>query len=244
MSTHISDERNEAGQIFLKHTLRLKSPHDVHHPNFRPEVELDFLDDTGASVMLIFRDDMQRLLGFSDPEIWPWDHILGYCVHNVANGASMTVLIIAVEVNILETDPVPSDRPVRFMKERWTSVACSVLHEWSWERPFGRAIRLNGPFLRTALYTGTSPQVPDSKVKIYITKTRSGLLGKNSKDKDGGTSKRILMPSLDTSNTVDPDCIRPYGWYKGHNVKREEEPLPFHPPESGPPGKTPWELKF
>ncbi|KAJ5721158.1 uncharacterized protein N7483_009092 [Penicillium malachiteum] len=225
----------------LNHTVRLKTSNNLHQADFRPEVDMNFLDDTGSSIMMIFKDDMQKMLGVSDTEIWPWDHILGYAIHNVANGASVVVLHIAVEVNMVEREPGQKASP-KFMGERWTTAACGIHNEFSWERGIGQDIRLNGPFLRTALYTGTAPEVIGSKVKMYIAKSRDGLLGKHSSNASGGD--QALMPSVDIQYSVDPDYSRPYGWWKGIDPTNGlEEPCPFYPPISGPPGKMPWELK-
>ncbi|KAJ6007944.1 hypothetical protein N7540_011920 [Penicillium herquei] len=242
MSAHVSDERNLFGQIFLKHTIRLRTSNNVHKPLFRPEVEIKFLDDTGASTMMIFKDDMQNMIGVADTEIWPWDHILGYAIHSVASGALVVVLHIAVEVNMLEREPGQEKYP-GFMRERWTAVACGVHDEFSWERGLGQDIRLNGPFLRTALYTGTVPEVIGNKVKMYIAKSKDDLLGKHSSNASGGN--QALMPSVDIQYSVDPDYSRPYGWYKGIDPTNGlAMPSPFGPPSSGPPGKMPWELKI
>ncbi|KAJ5108323.1 hypothetical protein N7456_004998 [Penicillium angulare] len=92
-----------------------------------PEVEMKFTDDTGATMMTIFHDDMLDLMG-GDAEgaTAPVDYLMGYESFSNADGTTRHAMIIAVEVNMNGTD---KDGNKLLMSDTWSSIPCSVFED-------------------------------------------------------------------------------------------------------------------
>ena len=132
-----------------------------------PQPIFDFIDDTGASTMTIYRDNLQSLvppgyLGQTGGE-WPWPHIMGYGAVYLADDSIRFYLIVGVYVNMYGTDsnappPAPGVPPVRqLMRPVPDLIQCYVHQDLDSVGPYGFRLRTNGPWLRHTLYTATAP---------------------------------------------------------------------------------------
>lgn len=134
-----------------------------------PQREFDFIDDTGASVMTIFRDDLKSLvppgyMGQTGGE-WPWPNIMGYGAVYLADGSVRFHLIVGMRVNMYGTEkeqplapgvpPLPPTR--RLMRRDHDLIQCFVHQDLNSVGPYGFLPRSNGPWMRHTLYTATAP---------------------------------------------------------------------------------------
>ncbi|KAJ5692442.1 hypothetical protein N7462_001865 [Penicillium macrosclerotiorum] len=163
----------------LTKTLRYKSDH-AHTPQENPEVDLVFADDTGAQMMMMYKDDMDNLMGTTGATDSPWDHIMGFDMFRGAIGEPAMNLLLAVEVNIcakgLASNLLPGRTP---LKTSWMTVPCCISAAQSTWLDGTPKTRLSGPWLRQMLYTATAPEFPGSPSRMYISTTKSGLSGRN-----------------------------------------------------------------
>ncbi|KAJ6161608.1 hypothetical protein N7485_009838 [Penicillium canescens] len=120
------------------------------------ELELDFVDDTGAGTMTIYGADVRLLQDMHANSIIPVSlpPVLGVVVSVMADATQSFGLSRMLEVNI--RDPNTNNMLV----DQWTAVPCIVRGE------LGRySARLSGPWMRRRLYTYTAP---DNSHRLWI----------------------------------------------------------------------------
>lgn len=116
-----------------------------------------FTDDTGASMMQIYRDDLAALVDLPGGNtticmgIQNFQSVLGQSVQ----------ALFKCELNIEWKEKNKLARP-------WVPCQCSVRDE---DRPLNGP-RLLGPWLRAMFYVGTCP---DNQNTLYISETHTGL---------------------------------------------------------------------
>jgi hypothetical protein len=127
--------------------------------------EFDFVDDTGASMSVLFYEDMHYLqeLVRINTHYRPPVQIMGIASLSLADGQQVFPEIVVLEVNVF-------DQNGREMLPYWEPIQM-VLH--SRYNPTGRTnSRPSGPWLRTKLYTGTSPT---GRKELLCADTKSAL---------------------------------------------------------------------
>lgn len=120
-------------------------------------MSMRFVDDTGASVMQIFRDDLAALVDLPGGNaatcmgVQNFQSVLGQSVQ----------ALFRCELNIKWKEKQKLARP-------WVPCQCSVRDE---DRPLNGP-RLLGPWLRAMFYVGTCP---NNENRLYISETHAGL---------------------------------------------------------------------
>jgi hypothetical protein len=120
------------------------------------ELELDFVDDTGASIMSIYSADVRILQGMHANSVIPVSlpPVLGVTVTSMADGSHSFGLARMLEVNIRDSNTNS------MLLDHWTAVPCvvrGVLGPYS--------ARLSGPWMRRRLYTYTAP---DNSHRLWV----------------------------------------------------------------------------
>ncbi|KAJ5651766.1 hypothetical protein N7507_009192 [Penicillium longicatenatum] len=94
------------GQYVIPLFLRLGQDlmQDKNASKTEPEIEFDFIDDTGCGPLKIYTDDVAILQGPNATEgiHWPWPQLMGYEPMKSADGSVSHVLAIMVEVNMYD----------------------------------------------------------------------------------------------------------------------------------------------
>ncbi|KAJ5366491.1 hypothetical protein N7541_000432 [Penicillium brevicompactum] len=134
----------------------------IRVPNVPWFAELDFIHDTGCSMMGIYRDDIETIMGSyaNDEEYKP--PILGQHRARSSNGEFRIRDTIEIEVTILDQD--------RQRMTAWTRVPCAI-NEGTWTPK--SVPRLDGPILRDLMYTATAP---DAQRLFYLANTTADLM--------------------------------------------------------------------
>ncbi|KAJ5382998.1 hypothetical protein N7517_000909 [Penicillium concentricum] len=150
-------------------------------PGFMWFAELDFVHDTGASMMGIYQGDLKTLLGPFAATAGPMIPVVSMVRSRVASGTYITRQAIEVEVTILDSN-----------RQRMTA----------WTRTRGWTLsavpRLDGQVVRDLLYLGTSPA---TGFGIHISNTRSDL---NLPDLDLASNPPVHNPHYRMSLPVPP----------------------------------------
>ncbi|KAJ5494436.1 hypothetical protein N7463_010523 [Penicillium fimorum] len=139
--------------------------------------ELDFIHDTGASMMGVYQGDLKTLLGPFAATAGPTIPVVGMVRSRVASGDYTTRQVIEVEVTILDGN--------RQRMTAWTRTRC-CLNPGSWT--LSTVPRLDGQVMRDFLYLATSPA---SGRGLHISNTRSDL---NLPDLDLASNPPIPLP--------------------------------------------------
>ncbi|KAJ6014814.1 hypothetical protein N7540_009405 [Penicillium herquei] len=123
---------------------------------YDPEIEFDFIDDTGCGPLKIYSDDMALLQGphtVKGPSS-SFPQIMGYECMKTADGSISYILAIMVEVNIYNA---PKDDPDRqLMIPSWVP-AMALVDRGKSIGPAGPNDRLSGRWMRYSLFTATVP---------------------------------------------------------------------------------------
>ncbi|KAJ5707444.1 hypothetical protein N7488_007245 [Penicillium malachiteum] len=160
------------GQYVLPLVLRLGQDPDI---KYDPEIEFDFIDDTGCGPLKIYSDDMALLQG---PHVAkgldsPFPQIMGYECMKTADGSISYILAIMVEVNIYNA---PKDDPDRqLMIPSWVP-AMALVDRGKSIGPAGPNDRLSGRWMRHSLFTATAP---GPNQRLYISSNKTGLMEKD-----------------------------------------------------------------
>ncbi|KAJ5580244.1 uncharacterized protein N7459_006229 [Penicillium hispanicum] len=109
--------------------------------------EFEFVYDTGATVMMLYAQDLTMMRGPYAPPAYPEARTPGAMGLGAAYGPGKVMRVVEIEVTILDSS--------RRRMTSWTRVTTAV-RSGSVRGPRG-GIRLDGPFLRRALFTGTAP---------------------------------------------------------------------------------------
>ncbi|KAJ5180205.1 hypothetical protein N7492_003415 [Penicillium capsulatum] len=209
MSTNLGDGLN-ATRFFLRLGQDLtppnavKAPPAIYYPGNRPEIEMDFLDDTGSRHMHILKHDMLQLMGQNaQHQQYPYDQIMGYDVSTLADGRSCFDLCILVEVQMKDNSPTRN-----WMTRRWFPVMTTVNLN-----PGPGVDRLGGSWLRSTLYTATAPERPG---RIYISDTKTALMG--------------MLPAISQDQAPGPAVSAPsYAAFFPMNASGQREAFPEIP---------------
>ncbi|KAJ5573546.1 uncharacterized protein N7459_007973 [Penicillium hispanicum] len=135
----------------------------IRFPGYEWWTELEFIHDTGSSMMGIFEGDFVSMMGphrpGQAPNLYP---IRAMGTYEIETGNGKVIRdVITIEVTLL--DP---KKKLRLCP--WTSVQCAVRPgNWDPERH-----RNDGPWIRTMLYTGTSPS---QERRLHISNSRRTL---------------------------------------------------------------------
>lgn len=147
--------------------------------------ELDFIHDTGSSMMSIYQDDLVKLLGPHGTAVGPNIPVMGLA-RTKTGGGIVTKNVIEVEVTILDGN--------RQRMTAWSRIPCG-LNPGHWT--LNGMPRLDGPILNDLLYLGSAP---DSSGLLYIATSKAGLdmptldLANNPPASKRATSYRIIPP--------------------------------------------------
>ncbi|KAJ6114373.1 hypothetical protein N7486_000151 [Penicillium sp. IBT 16267x] len=148
---------------------------DKNASKTEPEIEFDFIDDTGCGPLKIYTDDVAILQGPNAAEgiHWPWPQLMGYESMKSADGSVSYILAIMVEVNIYDA---PRGHPNRqFMIPSWVP-AVALVDSAKSTGPVGPNERLSGRWMRYSLFTATAP---GSHQHLFISSTKTGLTEKD-----------------------------------------------------------------
>ncbi|KAJ6122913.1 hypothetical protein N7512_005378 [Penicillium capsulatum] len=127
-------------------------------PGYDWWAEFPFLYDTGASIMNVYHGDLRTIMGPFGPPNEPNASIIGVTSLRDASNNDRYQPIIELEATIL-TDRGPNAQRLT----PWTRVAVTVNDGDYVGPPYG-TVRLDGPFIRSQLFTGTAPPVIDTMV--------------------------------------------------------------------------------
>ena len=158
-----------------------------------PEIEFDFIDDTGCGPLKIYADDMGILQGPPTKGSSPsFPKIMGYECMKSANGTVSYILAIMVEVNIYST-PRHGDPARQLMIPSWVPAVALVDREKS-IGPSGPNDRLSGRWLRHALFTATAPK---GDQELYLSTHKSALIDSS------------MLPAADIREIQPMPLVRP-----------------------------------
>lgn len=129
----------------------------IRVPGLRWYAELEFLYDTGSCMMSLFEGDLQTIMGTSTNE----PPVMGLLASTIADGSTMVGPAIELEVTILDNQ--------RRRMTKWVRVQCQVYRGWCSQADH----RLDGPWLRQMLYTGSAPRDEDT---MWIANTHAELV--------------------------------------------------------------------
>lgn len=149
---------------------RLASYVQMENLEIPPECEWEYQDDTGATIMSIYRDDVYGLMGNEyDIRDWPLNHVMGYQDFLNADGTlSSAEVVLALEVNMYTTN---SQNNKVLMRDEWVSVPAAVFNS---DR-FGDGSvsdRLAGPFIYNTFWIGSAPT---RRKQLFGSDIKSGL---------------------------------------------------------------------
>lgn len=116
------------------------------------------MDDTGATTMLLFHEDLVEI----QQACGDLANYLGDITSRTANGP-MACSNYRLEVNVIDED-------YEEILDQWVPLTVTVKPG---SRQSNGADRLSGMWLRHLLYTATCP---DGKGRLYISKSRNGLV--------------------------------------------------------------------
>ncbi|CAG7921869.1 unnamed protein product [Penicillium olsonii] len=169
-------------------------------PNTAWFAELDFVHDTGCSMMGIYKNDIATIMGpYSQLET---NHppVIGKARSRSSNGDIRARDIIEVEVTIL-------DRNRRRMTA-WSRIPCAI-SEGSWTP--NSVPRLDGPILRDTLYTATAP---DLQRFVYFANTAHDI--------------QDVLPNVDLENNPPTIPTSYMSTVKAIKSPRIASPTPSH----------------
>ncbi|OQD94474.1 hypothetical protein PENVUL_c140G05631 [Penicillium vulpinum] len=121
----------------------------IRIPGVRWYAELEFLYDTGASIMTLYEGDIQNIMGSSALE----PTVMGLNTVEIADGSIQTGPVVELEATILDTH--------RRRMTHWVRVQCQINRGWS-----GGVSRLDGPWLRQMLYIASAPRIDNDTMWI------------------------------------------------------------------------------
>lgn len=119
----------------------------------------------------------------------PRDHLMGYDGSILADGSRIVSMVFAMEVNM---NGVDKDGGAVKMLDNWTTIACEASEKG--DSANSGLSRLNGVWLRSALYVGSGPEFPS---RLYASTTKSGLTGSRG------------IPAVPVSERKAPEFRRP-----------------------------------
>ncbi|KAJ5887641.1 hypothetical protein N7495_007682 [Penicillium taxi] len=156
----------ERSRVAVNMPICIRLPHQAPEDYF----ELDFLNDTGADIMLIFADDLTALeighfgstsrrdpdTGFPAIRSQP----LGVLIFTTANGQRSRSYVYSIMVNLF------NGKHELWLPE-WIQVECVAMSAPGGDEGLRGHMRhrLNGPFLRYMLFTATCP---NNEGKTYL----------------------------------------------------------------------------
>lgn len=128
----------------------------VDKPQNRPEFDLRYMDDTGATLMSLFPDDVVQLQsGSTEP---PWPQIMGVTNISSVVGEVGFHLVIAIWVNMFNKPCSDKTRESYLPGGDWVAQPATVSEKGPLEG--GCTERLSGSWLRDILYSATAPEIP------------------------------------------------------------------------------------
>lgn len=178
---------------------------DKNASKTEPEIELDFIDDTGCGPLKIYTDDVAMLQGPNAAEDihWPWPQLMGYESMKCADGSVSYILAIMVEVNMYDA---PRGHPNRqFMIPSWVP-AVALVDPTKSTGPVGPNERLSGRWMRYSLFIATAP---GSQQRLFISSTKTGLTEKDMLPKVDAKDIKPMRLLRSTHNGVRRALKRP-----------------------------------
>ncbi|KAI2722585.1 hypothetical protein CBS147332_3514 [Penicillium roqueforti] len=139
-----------------------KDPKPLSRPPF---FDFPFMDDTGATHMLLFEDDINvlRNLEAESGPVYPLPRCMGVGVLYLADGNRVTSIFREIEVNMWSYD----ER--KWMSPDWQAISACVQ---SGQSTRAGADRLLGSWLRHRFYTGTCP---DQSLRLWVFDYNPGI---------------------------------------------------------------------
>ncbi|KAJ5365932.1 hypothetical protein N7517_008818 [Penicillium concentricum] len=172
----------------------------IRVPGTRWYAELEFIYDTGASIMTLYAGDLQHIMGRSTGE----PQVMGLNTVELADGRLQTGPVVELEVTILDTDE-------RRMT-KWVRVQCQVDRGWS-----NGLNRLDGPWLRQMLYTASAPRGEDDM--LWIANSYPQIIAALPDTGDTRSAPTLVPAKL----PLDPGG-RPLLWPRGRPGPQEPAP--------------------
>ncbi|KAJ5735007.1 uncharacterized protein N7483_000132 [Penicillium malachiteum] len=172
----------------------------VRIPGYKWWSELQFMHDTGATMLALYRGDIRTIMGPFGPPNDPPLRVAWSTVFYTANGPK-TQEIVQLEVTILD------GRGERLAP--WTRIQASLMDG---DHQPGVNARMDGPWLRYMMYYAN---VPDGNLDLFIADTQKELMdhlpvpnphvrGAPRRNVGGGGSRGIPMPPGTTAPPTRP----------------------------------------
>ncbi|KAJ6020462.1 hypothetical protein N7540_005966 [Penicillium herquei] len=130
-------------------------------PGYKWWYELEFMHDTGATMMALYRGDIRTLMGPFGPPNDPPLRVAWTTVFYTANGPK-TQEIVQVEATILDANGQ--------RLAPWTRIQACLMDG---DHNPGMNARMDGPWLRYMMYFAS---VPDGNLGLYIADTQNNLV--------------------------------------------------------------------
>ncbi|CAI7641713.1 unnamed protein product [Penicillium glandicola] len=151
---------------------------------FRPKsYEFPFMDDTGATHMSLYEDDVNvlRNIDANDGYVYPMPRCLGVGVLFVADGRQVPAIFREFEVNMWSTDESG------WMATNWEPIPATVQPGRSTR---AGADRLSGSWVRHRFYTGTCP---DQSKRLWVFNYNPGI-PQGQRTLPTATSAQLIAP--------------------------------------------------
>lgn len=137
-------------------------------PGHTKTARLEFLDDSGCSGILLYENDVLKLLdvapGAVRPTVIPYPLVHGYQITHFADGTQEAIeeVVLNIGLSHQRRTMIPPKR-----------VACSLFSH-AQSRGRNGPPRLMGTFFRSMLFTAGAP---DNRNRMYVSDNREGLVG-------------------------------------------------------------------
>ncbi|KAJ5699041.1 hypothetical protein N7462_001046 [Penicillium macrosclerotiorum] len=131
-------------------------------PGYGDWAELEVTHDTGAGLMMIYKSDLMRITGACRPPQYPGIRIIGASQILTAGEQILVQPVIQIEVTILDAD--------NKRMSQWTRTAC-IIKDFDYDPEY--SMRLDGPWLRHMLYTGSARN--NHHNRLYVSTSKAAL---------------------------------------------------------------------
>ena len=150
-------------------------------PGSKWSVELEFLHDTGASMMTLYEHDFAYISKGEPPTL------LAMVDTTTSDGRVLKLPVTEVEVTVEYLKKNHKTHTMeRFNMTKWARVTCQVLPRWK----TAGTDRLDGPWLHQMLYTATAPTFDRLIISNTLDELRSMVPNKDDNARSA-TPKRM-----------------------------------------------------